>query len=63
MNSTSVSDTFSSPQVTLISPREYYGAMVELIKERRGSELEVTYLDDGSVSIGVCTTRVQFDCD
>jgi hypothetical protein len=36
-------------QVTLISPQEYYGDMVEVVKERRGADLEVQYLDDGSV--------------
>jgi translation elongation factor EF-4 len=30
----------------LITPKEYYGAMMDLIKERRGSEIEVTYLED-----------------
>lgn len=34
-------------KIVLVTPKEYYGAMVDVIKERRGSNVEVQYLDDG----------------
>lgn len=33
-------------KVVIASPQDYYGAMVELVKERRGFELEVQPLED-----------------
>ena len=33
-------------QVVLVSPNEYYGAMVDLVKERRGSDMEVQYIQE-----------------
>jgi translation elongation factor EF-4 len=35
-------------KVILITPKEYYGAMVELIKDRRGTDIEVQYIDDAT---------------
>ena len=29
-----------------MSPNEYYGAMVDLVKERRGSDMEVQYIQE-----------------
>jgi GTP-binding protein LepA len=36
-------------KVTLLTPKEYYGDMMDIIKDRRGSEVEVQYLDDDQV--------------
>jgi translation elongation factor EF-4 len=47
----------------LITPKEYYGAMVDLIKERRGSEIEVLYLDDGQVSLTSTIPWQEVVCD
>ncbi len=33
-------------QVVLVSPNEYYGAMVDLVKERRGLDMEVQYIQE-----------------
>jgi GTP-binding protein LepA len=35
----------------LITPSEYYGALTELIKERRGMDLEVSPIEDGQIMI------------
>jgi len=37
--------------ITLIAPRDYYGAMVDIIKDRRGEDIQVQYLEDGNVLI------------
>ena len=34
--------------VTVITLQEYYGAMVSIIKEKRGSDIDVVYLEDAS---------------
>ena len=38
-------------KVILITPKEFYGEMCEIIKERRGLEMETHFLDDGQVLI------------
>eukprot|EP01041_Mallomonas_annulata_P011891 gene11891-24915_t len=38
-------------KVLLITPQEYYGAMVDIMKDRRGIDLEITHLDDGQVRL------------
>ena len=37
--------------VTIITPTLYYGAMVAIIKEKRGTDIQVKYLDDGGCVI------------
>ena len=32
-----------------MTPKDYYGAMMDIVKERRGLEIETNYLDDGQV--------------
>jgi elongation factor 4 len=49
--------------VTLVSPAEYYGAMVELLKIRRSSDLDVNYLDDGSVLLKAKVPWQEVVCD
>ena len=34
-------------KVVIISPCEYYGALTDIIKFRRGDKIEITYLEDG----------------
>ena len=36
-------------QVILITPKDYYGEMCEIVKDRRGTEIETQFLDDGQV--------------
>ena len=37
-------------KVVLITPETYYGAMMDIVKERRGIKIETQFLDDGQVS-------------
>lgn len=37
--------------VTVIAPQQYYGAMMEIVKEKRGVDIDIKYLDDGNVLI------------
>jgi len=50
-------------RVTLVTPKEYYGAMTDTIKERRGSDLEVTYLEDGQVLVTALVPWQEVVCD
>jgi translation elongation factor EF-4 len=36
----------NTKQVVLVTPKDFYGAMMELIKERRGTDIEVQYLEE-----------------
>ena len=36
-------------KVILITPKEYYGEMCEIVKERRGTDIDTQFLEDGSV--------------
>lgn len=38
-------------KVTIVVPAEHYGAMVDIIKDRRGLDMEVVYLDDGQIKL------------
>jgi len=38
-------------QVILITPKDYYGEMCEIVKDRRGTEIETQFLDDGQVRL------------
>ena len=49
--------------ITLITPREYYGAMVEVIKERRGVDITIQYLEDGNVLITAVVPWQEVVCD
>ena len=49
--------------ITLITPKEYYGNMMDIIKDRRGLEVEVTYLDDGQVLITSIIPWQEVVCD
>jgi GTP-binding protein LepA len=37
--------------ITLFTPADFYGEMVEILKNRRSENIETTYLDDGSISV------------
>lgn len=37
--------------VTVIAPQQYYGAMMDIIKDKRGADIDIKYLDDGNVLI------------
>lgn len=37
--------------VTVIAPQQYFGAMMEIIKDKRGADIDIKYLDDGNVLI------------
>lgn len=50
-------------KVTLITPQEYYGPMVELLKGRRADGIEVDYLDDGGVIITALVPWQEVVCD
>lgn len=50
-------------KVTMVTPSEYYGNMVEIIKERRGENLVTTYLDDGQVLISADVPWQEVVCD
>ena len=47
--------TASEPmvKVVLITPEAYYGAMMDIVKERRGTDIITQFLDDGQV-VYVC---------
>jgi elongation factor 4 len=49
--------------ITLISPREYYGTMVEIIKDRRGEDIQIQYMDDGNVLITSKVPWQEVVCD
>jgi len=57
--------TVSEPmvKVTLITPKEHYGAMTDLIKERRGVDIVVTYLDDGQIVLTCLVPWQEVVCD
>ena len=50
-------------KVTLVTPREYYGAMVDLIKDRRGDEIDIQYLDDGNILLKSIVPWQEVICD
>ena len=35
----------------LITPSVYYGVMLDILKEKRATDLETTHLDDGSIVV------------
>lgn len=50
-------------KVILITPKDYYGAMTDVIKDRRGTDLEVQYLDDGQVLVTAIVPWQEVVCD
>jgi GTP-binding protein LepA len=49
--------------VTVIAPHQYYGAMMEIIKEKRGVDIDIKYLDDGNVLITSDVPWQEVVCD
>ena len=37
-------------KVVLITPEAYYGSMMDIVKERRGTDIVTQFLDDGQVT-------------
>jgi GTP-binding protein LepA len=50
-------------KVTLISPSSCYGDLADLIKEKRGTNLETTYLEDGSILLASEIPWAEVVCD
>ncbi len=50
-------------RVTLVTPQPYYGAMVDIVKERRGTDISTQYLDDGQVLISAFIPWQEVVCD
>lgn len=50
-------------KVVLITPHIYYGAMVDLIKDRRGLNVEVTHLDDSQIMLTALVPWADVVCD
>jgi GTP-binding protein LepA len=50
-------------KVTLITPKDYYGPMVDLLKLRRADDIQVSYLDDGGVIITSLVPWQEVVCD
>ena len=38
-------------KVVLITPEAYYGAMMDIVKDRRGTDIITQFLDDGQVVV------------
>lgn len=49
--------------VILITPNDYYGVMLEVIKDRRGEDIEVTHLEGGLLSIHTIMPWQEVVCD
>ncbi len=49
--------------IVLVTPRDYYGDMVEVLKERRAEDLEVHYLDDGTIKVTALVPWQEVVCD
>jgi translation elongation factor EF-4 len=50
-------------KVVLVSPKEHYGSIVELVKERRGEGVEITQLEDGNVKVQALVPWQEVVCD
>jgi translation elongation factor EF-4 len=50
-------------KVTLICPTTCYGDLIVLIKEKRGQDIETTYLDDGSILVMSQIPWAEVVCD
>jgi hypothetical protein len=49
-------------QVILITPKDYYGEMCEIVKDRRGTEIETQFLDDGQVLLSGAVSARSCTC-
>lgn len=49
--------------ITIITPQQYFGAMVEIIKDRRGSDVVPHYMEDGNMIITACVPWQEVVCD
>lgn len=49
--------------VTVISPAQYFGAMVDIIKERRGAEVNTVYMEDGNIIVTAKVPWQEVVCD
>lgn len=50
-------------RVVLVTPSDYYGAMVEIFKDKRAEEIDIVYLDDGTVRIKALMPWQEVVCD
>ena len=49
-------------KVVLITPEAYYGAMMDIVKDRRGTDIITQFLDDGQVVCVWCMCVCMFVC-
>lgn len=49
--------------IVLVTPHEYYGDMVEVLKDRRADDLHIVYLDDGTIKITAHVPWQEVVCD
>ena len=50
-------------KITLVTPKDFYGAMVDIVKERRGEDIEISYLEDGNVLLTSTVPWQEVVCD
>lgn len=50
-------------RVVLVTPAAYYGPMVQIMKDKRADDLEVVYLDDGTVKVTALMPWQEVVCD
>ena len=46
-----------------MTPSEYYGPMVEILKDKRAEEMDIIYLDDGTITITALMPWQEVVCD
>jgi translation elongation factor EF-4 len=56
-----ISEPFVS--IVLVTPHSYYGDMVEVLKDRRAQDLNITYLDDGTIKVVALVPWQEVVCD
>jgi GTP-binding protein LepA len=49
--------------IVLVTPHSYYGEMVEVLKDRRADNLEIVYLDDGTIKVTALVPWQEVVCD
>lgn len=37
--------------ITIVTPADYYGSLLELIKDKRGENMDIAYLEDGTIMV------------
>ena len=50
-------------RVVLVTPADYFGAMVDILKDKRAEEINIIYLDDGTVSVKALMPWQEVVCD